>query len=187
MVTNINSTRSWCQCAHFDIRQALCILMYRKKKSFLKNLIKFFPFLFLPPPFFLKKALLGSSASTACIHYFFSAYVTRLYIHQSPLIQNKLIPTSINPYTKITMQTHSLFAKSRYTTLQLKDLVPAISKKALTWKVKKGYIRNCIITGASLPKQKRFWLDIESAKTDVGIVEKMINVVKEDNRLNSLF
>ncbi|CAG8470716.1 10359_t:CDS:2 [Diversispora eburnea] len=130
---------------------------------------------------------LGNTTTTACIHYFFSSYVTKLYLHPPLPISKKLTSTSINPYTKITMETHSLFAKPRFTTLQLKDLIPTIGKRALTWKVKKDYLKNCIIAGINLPKQRRFWLDIESAKTDFEMAKKMIEIVKKDNRLTSLF
>ncbi|CAG8457902.1 10033_t:CDS:2 [Acaulospora morrowiae] len=134
----------------------------------------------------LALALMASTASTVGIHYFFSAYVRKLYLHKPPNIST-LTPMAITPYTKITMETHSLFARTRLTTLQLKDLLPVLGKRTITWKVKKSYLNNCIKAGVVPPRQKRFWLDVESAKTDdVDIVKDMIKVVKEDNIVNNL-
>ncbi|ORX80746.1 hypothetical protein K493DRAFT_320833 [Basidiobolus meristosporus CBS 931.73] len=116
----------------------------------------------------LGASLLASGLSTFLIHKFFSPFVTKIYLHKShSTFANEESEHLITPFTKITLETLSLLGMPRYTTLQLRDLLPG-DKNLETWIVKSG-----VNTGKG---PKTFWLERRQHKEEV---KKMIQVVKD--------
>ncbi|CAG8812752.1 33578_t:CDS:10, partial [Gigaspora margarita] len=123
-------------------------------------------------------AFMASATSTFMVHHFFSRYVTKIYLHQPKTLPTSFTPTTINPYTKMTIETRSLFALPKLTTVELRHLNP-MNRSYITWIVKKKYLDFCKKKGIKPPAQKKFWIDYESSKNDVEIVKKIVNVINE--------
>ncbi|KAK9709931.1 hypothetical protein K7432_008721 [Basidiobolus ranarum] len=116
----------------------------------------------------LGASLLASGLSTFLIHRFFAPFVTKIHLHKShSTFANEDSEHLITPFTKITLETMSLLGMPRYTTLQLRDLLPG-NKNLETWVVKSG-----VNTGKG---PKTFWLERRQYKDEVL---KMIKVVKD--------
>ncbi|KAF0531109.1 acetolactate synthase [Gigaspora margarita] len=81
-------------------------------------------------------ALMASATSTFMVHHFFSRYVTKIYLHQPKTLPTSFTPTTINPYTKMTIETRPLFALLKLTTVELRHLNP-MNRSYITWIVKK--------------------------------------------------
>ncbi|RIB08919.1 hypothetical protein C2G38_2210326 [Gigaspora rosea] len=131
------------------------------------------------------KAFMASATSTFMVHHFFSRYVTKIYLHQPKTLPTSFTPTTINPYTKMTIETRSLFALPKLTTVELRHLNP-MNRSYITWIVKKKYLDFCKKKGIKPPAQKKFWIDYESSKNDVEIVKKIVNVINESNRIDMI-
>ncbi|CAI2190220.1 11642_t:CDS:2, partial [Funneliformis geosporum] len=84
----------------------------------------------------LTLAFIASSAATITLHHFMSPYVTKIYLHNTPSI----IPSTITPLSKITLETLSIFSQPVHTTLQLKDLKPVMNRITLRWNIKNDYL-----------------------------------------------
>ncbi|CAG8716830.1 7026_t:CDS:2 [Cetraspora pellucida] len=126
-------------------------------------------------------AFMASATSTFVIHHFFSRYVTKIYLHQPKTLSTLFTPTTINPYTKMTIETRSLFALPKLTTVELRHLNP-LNQSSITWSVKKKYLSFCKEKGIKPPAQKKFWIDYESSKNnknDMEIVKKIVHVINE--------
>ncbi|KAF0488255.1 hypothetical protein F8M41_022345 [Gigaspora margarita] len=130
-------------------------------------------------------AFMASATSTFMVHHFFSRYVTKIYLHQPKTLPTSFTPTTINPYTKMTIETRSLFALPKLTTVELRHLNP-MNRSYITWIVKKKYLDFCKRKGIKPPAQKKFWIDYESSKNDVEIVKKIVNVINESNRIDMI-
>ncbi|CAG8630393.1 22248_t:CDS:2 [Dentiscutata erythropus] len=130
-------------------------------------------------------AFMASATSTFMVHHFFSRYVTKIYLHQPKTLPTSFTPTTINPYTKMTIETRSLFALPKLTTVELRHLNP-MNRSYITWRVKKKYLDFCKKKGIKPPAQKKFWVDYESSKNDVEIVKKIVNVINESNRIDMI-
>ncbi|ORX54600.1 hypothetical protein DM01DRAFT_1335732 [Hesseltinella vesiculosa] len=120
-------------------------------------------------------AALGASAvSTGTLHYLLSPFISNIHLHSpKQSILDTTVP--ITPATTITIDTMDVFARTRQTTLQLKDLRPS-TRSLLTWTCSKPYL-------AAHPKSSpgRFWLDRRSGYGDQAAMRQIIRVV-EDQR-----
>ncbi|CAG8740439.1 4279_t:CDS:2, partial [Funneliformis caledonium] len=110
----------------------------------------------------LSLAFVASSAATITLHHFMSPYVTKIYLHNTPSI----IPSTVTPLSKITLETLSIFSQPVQTTLQLKDLKPVMNRITLRWNIKNDYLINCEKNNFKLPYQTKFWIDNSSVRNE---------------------
>lgn len=126
---------------------------------------------------FVSTALVASACSTGVLHKFLSPYVNHVTLHQN---KTKSLQT-ISPNTEITLATFDLLARTKLTTIKLRDLVPA-KGSWLTWSIKKDAIEKRERLAKENFPQTKFWLDQRGGAGDLATMSKIVKVVDEENK-----
>ncbi|KAH8552957.1 hypothetical protein BGW37DRAFT_487850 [Umbelopsis sp. PMI_123] len=119
-------------------------------------------------------ALVASACSTGILHKFLSPYINNVILHQN---RSKSIQT-ISPNTQVTLETFDLLARTKQTTVKLRDLIPAKSSW-LTWNINKDAVLKREQLGKDKFPQTRFWLDQRGGIGDLETMSKIVKVVDE--------
>jgi hypothetical protein len=123
---------------------------------------------------FVSTALVASACSTGILHKFLSPYINNVILHQN---RSKSIQT-ISPNTQVTLETFDLLARTKQTTVKLRDLIPAKSSW-LTWNINKDAVLKREQLGKDKFPQTRFWLDQRGGIGDLETMSKLVKVVDE--------
>lgn len=126
-------------------------------------------------------AMMASACSTGALSFLLSPYVNSIDLHTPT---DKTPP--ISPNTTVSIDTLDLLARTRTTTLQLKDLLP-VQSSVLTWTVnkqtlKKQYQLEQLKGIEPKIKQTRFWLDQRNGTGDRDAMSSILRVIHEQGR-----
>ncbi|KAI8072514.1 hypothetical protein BC940DRAFT_292755 [Gongronella butleri] len=132
-------------------------------------------------------ALACSAVSTGSLHYLLSPFISRIHLHtpkQSILdttnstrdAADASVLAPITPNTTISIDTTDILARTRTTTLQLRDLRPS-TRSLLTWTCSPQYM-------AKHPHSKpgRFWLDRRAGYGDQTAMRQLMRVVQDQHQ-----
>ncbi|KAI7898370.1 uncharacterized protein BX663DRAFT_525087 [Cokeromyces recurvatus] len=133
-------------------------------------------------------AAMASACSTGALSFLLSPYVNSIYVHTALNDENPRITSN----TVISIETLDLLARSRTTTLQLRELLPIPNSSLMTWKVNKKVLEkqyHLIDQGKNVsPRihQHRFWLDQRNGVGNRDIMSSILRIVHEQGRQKSL-
>lgn len=133
----------------------------------------------------LLTAVMASACSTGALSFLLSPYVNAIYLHTPS--NDSARQAAISPNTIISIDTIDLLARTRTTTLQLKDLLPTSNSALMTWTVSKKVLeKQYTLEQAKGIKptihQNRFWLDQRNGMGDRDVMSSILRIVHEQGR-----
>jgi hypothetical protein len=135
----------------------------------------------------LLAAVMASACSTGALSFLLSPYVNAIYLHTPASDDDAIKQPVISPNTVISIDTMDLLARTRTTTLHLKDLLPTSNSALMTWTVSKKVLeKQYALEQAKGIKptihQHRFWLDQRNGMGDRDIMSNILRIVHEQGR-----
>lgn len=134
----------------------------------------------------LLTAVAASACSTGALTFLLSPYVNSIYLHtKNP---DHLPP--ITPNSVISIETLDMLARSRTTTLRVRDLMP-VNSTFMTWKVNKKVLEKQYAleqTQGIEPtiNQHRFWLDQRNGLGNREVMSSILRIIEEQGRSKRL-
>ncbi|CAO3633403.1 unnamed protein product [Cunninghamella blakesleeana] len=138
-------------------------------------------------------ALVASACSTGALHYTLSPFINNIYLHTPS--SSSSTPSTLNhngddnndktlapitPNTTITIETLDLIARTKQTTLQLRDLKPTNNKPLSTWTFTKQYLNRYPHTHPG-----RFWLN-RRGYGDQNAMRQIVRVIQDQDQRKRL-
>jgi hypothetical protein len=128
---------------------------------------------------------MASACSTGALSFLLSPYINAIYLHTPSSNDGK--QSVISPNTVISIDTMDLLARTRTTTLQLKDLLPTSNSAFMTWTISKKVVeKQYALEQAKGIKptihQHRFWLDQRNGMGDRDAMASILRIVHDQGR-----